>query len=1247
MATIEEQFPIFSAEDSIRQKDWAAGTSKVCESLELIIPVSGTPEWRMVSYAPAWLKMFDEVLVNALDQMVKMSNEQMSDRVTRITISFVEGKFRVENNGRGIPCEMHTVAGCWLPELLIGRLFQSSNHVKRTGTVDEIVGGVNGIGSKIPQLLSSEFTLETFDLTRARWYYQQWREKMTIRGEPKIFRTRAGVMNSNLPDLPAALASRAYPHTTIAFSPDYSHFGYGVGGSAVSGSAVSGSAANTLAPNWAQLTDIIHTRVALAACFVKFVSPATTIVFNGVEIHTTLETLARDLYATDKVYTAVVKPKTTAETAQYKYPWNVVIAASAAPRKAKGSVSIINGIVVRSGKHIAMIQDQIMDRVKDQVMKTFNDNNINFTPAMIKKYINVMVCAQIPSPNWEGQRKDTFVIDNPKKLAGYVLRPEFIRAVCEGIQPLVIESIFGGEMRKMAESVRNKSHNWKKYWPAVKEGTRESTKCTLFVLEGDSAAVSVKNALLNTIGMDYYGVISTQGVIINARKESTIFPGVEGRYIKQSEKLKKNEFIRAWYAITGMNPYAMYDPSTSTYSREISQLNYGRIVLFTDQDYDGVGNIDPLMLNFARLMFPRLVEQGYFHVFETPKTRLFIRGKTHEFYNDEDYAAFLAANNIKSPQVQYYKGIGSHNPEQLQRMVSAANKTILRYQVDCDADAVLETYYGMDTTPRKVELSKPLAITSAEVTAIRKRLGAMPISTHIIYDAGQFQRDNIDRKLPSAIDGFNQSSRMIYHTARSEVNGKTCKVSELGGAVSKAENYAHGETSLYSNIIRKAFVAIGGRQLPMFYPHGQFGSRLGGADGAANPRYIKVELIETYPLIYPEADYSLLEFNFDDGRRYEPKYFVPIIPMAILDNLCQPAHGWKVEIYARDVFKVIESVRMFIHSDRADMPLPSLPLATQGHTGTIRTWAGKQYSVGRYELRARSIIILELPFTVWTDPYIEELEKLRERDSRVIGAGKIINRSTDNAINIEIPLTADAMETLNTFAVNVFDGPEEYFCLRKSLHPNINLVGDSKQVIEFQTYERVINYWYPFRRKLYIDRTTRELELLALKIIWMENIIRYIEESAANNMPRKTRVAMIEHLSANNYMQINAAILKSPGFIKTEDLRSSVLCDSEGLVPSESRSSENKSILTKTTTGYKYLTSLSDDDKSAESYEEYKTKLAKLRGKHDSLSTACEYGKFRGARVWLDELTALEENIRYGIKTKWEFGNHNKFTYAD
>lgn len=1211
MTSIEEQFPIFSAEDSIRQKDWAAGTSRQCESTELIIPVGGKPEWRTVSYAPAWLKMFDEVLVNALDQMVKMSGEDPADRVTRITIGFTDGRFRVENNGRGIPCEYHKVGGCWLPELFMGRLFQSSNHVKRAGTVDEIVGGVNGIGSKIPQLLSTEFTLETYDLARKRWYYQQWRNKMTLREDPKIFRTKVTPANASLQDIPGVLAARAYPHTTVAFAPDYSHFGY----------------TEAAPPPWQTLTDIIHTRVVLAACFVKFISPATTIVFNGVEVGTTLDTLARELFNTNCVFTAVVKPKISKDgTTAYKYPWLVTIAASSAPKKSKGSISVINGIVVRSGKHIGVIQDQIMEKIREQIMKTFNDNKITFSPAMIKKYINVMICAQIPSPNWEGQRKDTFVIDDPKKLAGYALKPEFIRAVCEGIQPLVIEQIFGSEMRKMAETVNKSDITWDKYWPAFKAGGRESSRCTLFVLEGDSAANSVTSALKNTIGMEYYGVISTQGVIINTRKESTIFPGIDGRYIKQSTKLKDNKFIQAWYGLTGMNPYAAYDPASTTYAREISRLKYGKVVLFTDQDYDGVGNIDPLMLNFARLMFPRLVEQGYFHVFESPKTRLYHCRKIYEFYNDEDLAAFIARNNLKNPNVKYYKGIGSHDRDEMQRMMKATNRSITKYIVDAETDHILESYYGVDTTPRKVELRQPLRLTSADVKKARSNNNGIPISVHIQWDAGQFQRDNIDRKLLSAIDGFNQSSRMIYNTARVEVRGKIRKVSELSGAVAGGENYAHGEDSLQTNISRKAFIAIGGRQLPMFYPHGQFGTRGSGPEGAANPRYIKIELIETYLLLYPEADYPLLEFNFEEGRRYEPKYFVPIIPMAITDNLCQPAHGWKIEIFSRDVFKIIEAVRLLIHTGNENLALPALPLATQGHTGELRNWAGKQYSCGRYEFKGSTkLIVKELPYTVWTNNYIKFLEERQSKDNRIIAPGKIKDKSTDTAIHIVVPLVPGARQLLEEYGINAFDGVEEYFGLRLSLQPHINLVGDSKQVIEFATYEKVINYWFPFRRDLYNKRIDRELEILAIKVIYYENVIRYIENSIENNMPRKSRVEQVKYLRENDYVAINKTLLFSPGFTPTDQLRESIIANGN----------------------YKYLTSLSDDDKSSEAYDDFKEKLAATHAQLTALESAAAQGKFRGARVWLNELNALEANIRLGLQTNWEFGNHNKYTYAE
>ena len=96
-----------------------------------------------LSVAPGLLKIFDEILVNALDQ-----NALHPDEVTQIKVSTQDNEICVHNNGPGIPCTQHA-EGMPVPELIFGHLLTSSNY---DDTEERTTGGRNGYGSKLTNI---------------------------------------------------------------------------------------------------------------------------------------------------------------------------------------------------------------------------------------------------------------------------------------------------------------------------------------------------------------------------------------------------------------------------------------------------------------------------------------------------------------------------------------------------------------------------------------------------------------------------------------------------------------------------------------------------------------------------------------------------------------------------------------------------------------------------------------------------------------------------------------------------------------------------------------------------------------------------------------------------------------------------------------------------------------------------------------------------------------------------------------
>ena len=119
--------------------------------------------YKNIKYIPGLYKIFDEVLVNAIDQHVRTEHDdKINNKVTTIKVNFDVDKniITVMNNGEGIPIVEHKDHGVWVPELIFGHLLTSSNYDKDE---KKITGGKNGYGAKLANIFSKSFKIETVD----------------------------------------------------------------------------------------------------------------------------------------------------------------------------------------------------------------------------------------------------------------------------------------------------------------------------------------------------------------------------------------------------------------------------------------------------------------------------------------------------------------------------------------------------------------------------------------------------------------------------------------------------------------------------------------------------------------------------------------------------------------------------------------------------------------------------------------------------------------------------------------------------------------------------------------------------------------------------------------------------------------------------------------------------------------------------------------------------------------------------
>ena len=135
----------------------------------------GKMVYRHCPFNPGFYKLFDEIIVNSRDALVRSIGA--TNPIKHIDVSIKDGVITVENDGDGIPIELHPTEKVYVPEMIFGHLLTSGNYNKEE---EKIVGGKNGYGAKLTNIFSHAFTVETRSPKHGLKYTQTWRNHMLV-----------------------------------------------------------------------------------------------------------------------------------------------------------------------------------------------------------------------------------------------------------------------------------------------------------------------------------------------------------------------------------------------------------------------------------------------------------------------------------------------------------------------------------------------------------------------------------------------------------------------------------------------------------------------------------------------------------------------------------------------------------------------------------------------------------------------------------------------------------------------------------------------------------------------------------------------------------------------------------------------------------------------------------------------------------------------------------------------------------
>ncbi len=1270
--------------------------SLVSSEHEIFVLENGLFKKQTLEYSDALFKCIDEILVNALDQYINAINLPVGKGgpVTEIRIGFdvTTGEITVSNDGQGMPIyrmddpdnpKLPENEKPWTVNNIITKEFTGSNFDDE-GSPDRVTGGINGLGIKVVNALCARLEIETVDWNNFRYYNQVCLDGMNQICEPVVIDLKSDRKTKAFQDL---TDYQQKPHTTLKFIPNYTEL-----------CKVSSRKKD---PKWYNseraetVRKLIETRTYQLAAFVASTNyrydgeecieykKKAKIYFNDKLIEIKSLSDYAMMYGLNNVVSAEIKSTATQRKNSddvVRFPWTIAVNVSPSAitdREAEGivydtveyksfeQVSLLNAVhLTKGGSHVNALLKMIQEALRSRIEKLLGTKHTDekgkpkdLPAPVLKNNLFIFNSLQIPIPQFAGQTKESVTLSSSdlksfKEI--YELPKSFITKIWELLEPILKYKFL---LQNTATKVK-KQNFVRKYEKAKFAGKRQADECGLFVPEGDSAETTINSIITSRkskLSKDYFGTYNIQGVPMNALKEiKEIVVGKHSR-LKQSKRLQQNAGLQGLYQVLGLNYDHTYyigsdEKLQAQGDKEFASLNYGAgIIMAVDQDLDGIGQIASLILVYFMVFFPNLIKRGYVKRWASPVIRVYQpKGDVLEFFSEKEFMRWrkteFGDDDIPGTyKVKYYKGLATHSKEEVEHMAESYVQNVYTFTWDDAANEFMESMYGKETDPRKAELKTPV---TAEYNEDMFDQQMVEISSHFQIETKSFQLDFMERKLPSAVDGLIPSQRKAFAGGRKQWanGGPEMKVYQLTGYITKQLHYQHGDSSMNDTITKMAQTFNGSNNIPLFTPISNgFGDIKDGRAKTGQARYIEIKLNKRLTdVMFPRQDDWLLPYAYDDGVQCEPKYYVPIMPMALLNTTTTVSVGWKVMSWARDFKFTLEQVR---HMIKNNYPDPAGEPASfhkkvwiqegmtifEGHYGK----GSKEQSeicVGNYEYHesTNTVQVTQLPLKVWSyklkcgyvgcKPYDEKVTTRKTKEGEQPLPSKehvleVTDNTGNNIVDMQVTLRPGALEKIEEdYGDAQIDPVTDYLELKQNLEKQLNMINKDGGVIEFDNYEDIVKHWFPIRRKLYEDRLEREILMLRFEIIHLENVQRFVdmekkEEINVNDIPEDEQDTT---LMENKFVKINLTMLESPKYTKTEDLHDVIFGESASY----------KYILDKIT---KRMCSTQQIQKRDEKIKELKAELKKL-----------EESTYKD--LWLDELDKLETVVEEGIRTGWLYG---------
>jgi len=593
-----------------------------------------------------------EVVDNSVD-------EAMQGFCTNILV-VLEGNdvVRVEDNGRGIPVDLHHTENVSALELVMTRLHAGGKFDKKSYKVS---GGLHGVGVSVVNALS------------------EWCEAFIhVNGKIHTQRYKHGIPEGSAREIPA-------DNLPYVYSPDRR------------GTVIRWKADNSIFDTTTHNFDALTNRLRELAFLNR-----------GLKITIRDERLSKpkvNEFMFEGGVKSFVEYLNENKTVLYKEPvyiegsrddgvgGNIEIEIAIQYNDGYNEImfSFVNDINTREGgTHLVGFKSALTRTLNEFLKKSKHAKKLDETLSGddVREGLTAVLSVKVPNPQFEGQTKGKLGNSEVKGIVESFVNEQlelYFDKHPDVINNILEKSVLAAKARIAARQARDATRRKNAMDSAGLPGKladcseKDPVKCELFIVEGDSAGGSAKG------GRDRrtQAILPLWGKMLNVEKQ-------------RIEKVITNEKLQPIIASIGAGCGNEFD---------VSKIRYHKVIIMADADVDG-SHIRTLLLTFFYRYMTPLIEKGHVYIAMPPLYKVSYDRKSFYAYDDTDKDRIIdeSGKNSEKVSVQRYKGLGEMNPDQLcDTTMDPVKRNIIQVQLEdtVEAERIFTTLMGEVVQPRR------------------------------------------------------------------------------------------------------------------------------------------------------------------------------------------------------------------------------------------------------------------------------------------------------------------------------------------------------------------------------------------------------------------------------------------------------------------------------------------------------------------------------------------------------------------